>query len=116
MIADGFQVHPITDKRGTRDAAIAWLRFILTPEEQAAFAKQTKALPAVAAAADYLKDATPIFTWALKDTATAKVVATHLDTALDRTISDTYLRGYSGPGQSREDARADHGRGPRDGR
>jgi raffinose/stachyose/melibiose transport system substrate-binding protein len=94
VIADGFQVHPATSKRGTRDAAISFLRFILTPEEQAEYAKATKALPAVASAGDKLTDATPIFQWALKDTAGAQVVVAHLDTTLDREISDIYLRGY----------------------
>jgi raffinose/stachyose/melibiose transport system substrate-binding protein len=94
VIADGFQVHPVTAKRGTKDAAVQFLKFILTPEEQAQFAKVTKALPAVASAGDSLTDATPIFKWALKDTAGATVVIAHLDTTLDREISDTYLRGY----------------------
>jgi len=94
VIADGFQVHPVTAKRGTKDAAVQFLKFILTPEEQAQFAKVTKALPAVASAGDSLTDATPIFKWALKDTAGATVVIAHLDTTLDREISDAYLRGY----------------------
>jgi raffinose/stachyose/melibiose transport system substrate-binding protein len=94
VIADGLQVHPVTGKRGTHDAAIAFLKFILTPEEQAEYARTTKALPAVASAGDKLTDATPIFQWALKDTASAPVVIAHLDTTLDREISDTYLRGY----------------------
>jgi hypothetical protein len=51
-------------------------------------------LPCVAAAADYLPDASAAFLWALKDTANAKVVVAHLDTTLDRAVSDTYLRGY----------------------
>jgi len=94
VIADGFQVHPFTEKRGTRDAAIAFLKFILSPQEQAEFAKETMCLPSVAAAADYLPDASAAFLWALKDTANAKVVVAHLDTTLDRAVSDTYLRGY----------------------
>ena len=94
VIADGLQVHPVTAKRGTKDAAVQFLKFILTPEEQAQFAKVTKALPAVASAGDSLTDATPIFKWALKDTAGATVVIAHLDTTLDREISDAYLRGY----------------------
>jgi raffinose/stachyose/melibiose transport system substrate-binding protein len=94
VIADGFQVHPVTEKRGTRDAAIAFLKFLLSPQEQAEFAKETKSLPSVAAAANYLPDASAAFLWALKDTANAKVVVAHLDTTLDRAISDTYLRGY----------------------
>lgn len=94
VIADGFQVHPMTVKRGTREAAIEFLRFILSPAEQPEFAKATKALPAVASAGNSLTDATPIFKWALKDTAGATVVIAHLDTTLDREVSDTYLRGY----------------------
>jgi raffinose/stachyose/melibiose transport system substrate-binding protein len=94
VIADGFQVHPVTAKRGTNDAAVQFLRFILTPEEQAQYAEATKALPAVASAGDSLTNATPIFKWALKDTAGATIVIAHLDTTLDREISDTYLRGY----------------------
>ncbi|MBV9390489.1 MAG: carbohydrate ABC transporter substrate-binding protein [Verrucomicrobia bacterium] len=94
IIADGFQVHPITEKRGTRESAIAFLKFILSPQEQAEFAKETKALPSVPAARNYLSDATPIFLWALKDTSEATVEVAHLDTTLDRAISDVYLRGY----------------------
>jgi raffinose/stachyose/melibiose transport system substrate-binding protein len=94
VIADGFQVHPVVEKRGTRDAAIAFLKFLLTPKEQAEFAKETKSLPSVAGAAEYLSDASSAFLWALKDTASTKVVVAHLDTTLDRAISDTYLRGY----------------------
>lgn len=94
VIADGLQVHPGVDQRGTRDAAIAFLRFVLTPEEMATFAKETGGLPSVGAAADLITDSTAVFKWALNDTSTAEVVVAHLDTTLDREISDTYLRGY----------------------
>jgi raffinose/stachyose/melibiose transport system substrate-binding protein len=94
VIVDGLQVHAVVDKRGTRDAAIAFLKFILSPEEQAAFAKATQNLPAVPAAAEFMADATPNQLWALKDVGGAEVVIPELDTSLDRVVSDTYLRGY----------------------
>jgi raffinose/stachyose/melibiose transport system substrate-binding protein len=94
VIIDGLQVHTIVDKRGTRDAAIAFLNFVLTPEEQAMYAKVSGSPPAVPAAADLMKDASPMLLWAIRDIGSAKVVIAELDTSLEQTVSDKYLRGY----------------------
>lgn len=94
VIEDGVQVSSATRDKGTYELANDFLHFIVTPEEQAEFVKTAGSLPAIPGSLEFLPDVTEAFTFAVEDTADAEVIATHLDTILDREISDVYLRGY----------------------
>ncbi len=94
VIEDGVQISTASRDRGTYDLANQFLHFIVTPQEQAEFVKTAGSLPAIPGALEFLPDVTEAFTFAVEDTAEATVIATHLDTILDREISDVYLRGY----------------------
>ena len=94
VIVDGVQVSAATHDKGTYELSNQFLHFIATPQEQAEFVNVTGALPAVPGALEFLPDVSEALTFAVEDTAEATVIATHLDTSLDREISDVYLRGY----------------------
>lgn len=94
VIEDGVQISTATRDKGTYELANKFLHFIVTPQEQAEFVKVAGSLPAIPGALEFLPDVSESFTFAVEDTAEATVIATHLDTSLDREISDVYLRGY----------------------
>lgn len=94
VIEDGVQISTASRDKGTYELANQFLHFIVTPEEQAEFVKAAGSLPAIPGSLEFLPDVTEAFTFAVEDTAEATVIATHLDTILDREISDVYLRGY----------------------
>lgn len=94
VIVDGVQVSAATKDKGTYELANQFLHFLVQPQEQAEFAKAVGSLPSVPASLDFLPDVSESFRFAVDDTAGATVIATHLDTSLDREISDVYLRGY----------------------
>lgn len=94
VIEDGVQVSENSRAKGSYELANKFLHFIVTPEEQAEFARVTSSLPAIPASIEFLPDTSEAFKFAVADTGEATVIATHLDTSLDREISDVYLRGY----------------------
>lgn len=94
VIEDGVQVSTATRDRGTYDLSNKFLHFLVTPEEQAEFVNAAGSLPAIPAALKFLPEVSESLAFAVEDTAQATVIATHLDTSLDREISDVYLRGY----------------------
>lgn len=94
VIEDGVQVSTASRQKGTYELANQFLRFIVQPEEQAEFVRVSGSLPAIPGSLEFLPDVSEAFTFAVEDTAGATVIATHLDTILDRELSDVYLRGY----------------------
>ena len=94
VIEDGVQISSASRDKGTYDLANEFLHFLVTPQEQAEFVKVAGSLPAIPGALEFLPDTTEAFRFAVEDTAEATVIATHLDTILDRELSDVYLRGY----------------------
>jgi ABC-type glycerol-3-phosphate transport system substrate-binding protein len=94
VIEDGVQISTATRDRGTYDLSNKLLHFLVTPQEQAEFVKVAGSLPAIPESLQFLPNSTESFKFAVEDTAKATVIATHLDTSLDREISDVYLRGY----------------------
>lgn len=94
VIEDGVQISTASRDKGTYELANKFLHFMVTPEEQAEFVKVAGSLPAIPGSLEFLPDVSESFKFAVEDTAEATVIATHLDTILDREISDVYLRGY----------------------
>ena len=94
VIEDGVQISTNTRTKGTYELANKFLHFLVTPQEQAEFVKVAGSLPAIPESLQYLDNVSEALKFAVEDTAKADVIATHLDTILDRELSDVYLRGY----------------------
>ncbi|KQR69986.1 ABC transporter substrate-binding protein [Rhizobium sp. Leaf341] len=88
LVPEGFQVSSKTQHPAE---AVAWISFLVSPEQGAKFAEMTKLLPSNPTLIDSVPDATPQFKAIVADMGTFTRGVNVLDVLLDATVAEAYL-------------------------